>query len=257
MSAAEADLDRNEVVRICLRYIVAAGGSATTAELYAAVETNMGGAKLSSNGRACVREYVNRYAVRTGLVLPHSPDRPGWHISDEGRELVAVEESVPGPAPASSSPMSRAFEQYVLGLMHLMYPRYFWYHQGVHKRHERGLDLIAMRFPDESPPRRSPDKIGVQVKLHDPARAPSDDEWRKFLAGCYTRRVDLAIFVTTGCLTGEQRREATEAGIIVIAGVGEVTRVADRYGYSRFEVQATAQASSGQRTTRVRRSALN
>jgi hypothetical protein len=255
-SAAEAELDRNEVVRICLRYIVAAGGSATTAELYAAVETNMGGARLSSNGRACVREYVNRYAVRAGLVLPHSLDRPGWHITAEGRELVAAEQCIVGPASAPS-PMSRAFEQYVLGLMHLMHPRYFWHHQGVHTRHERGLDLIAMRFPDEAPPRRSPDKIGVQVKLHDPTRAPSDEEWRKFLAGCFTRRIDLAIFVTTGYLTGEQRREASEAGVIVIAGVAEIARVADRYGYSRFEVEATTALSSNQPTARTRRSAPN
>ena len=257
MSAAEAELDRNEVVRICLRYMVAAGGSATTAELYAAVEANMSGATLSANGRACVREYVNRYAVRTGLVLPHSADRPGWHITAEGRELVAAEERVVGPAPAPSSPMSRAFEQYVLGLMHRIYPRYFWYHQGVHTRHERGLDLIATRFPDDAPPKRSPDKIGVQVKLHDPSRAPSDEEWRKFMAGCFARRVDLAIFVTTGCLAGEQRREASEAGVIVIAGAAEIARVADRYGYPQFELEATMPRSSSGTTTRTRRSAPN
>lgn len=49
MSGAEMELDRNEVVRSCLRHLVAAGGSATTEELYAAVETNMGGARLSPN----------------------------------------------------------------------------------------------------------------------------------------------------------------------------------------------------------------
>jgi hypothetical protein len=257
MSAAEAELDRNEVVGICLRYMVAAGGSATTAELYAAVEANMGSAKLSPNGRACVREYVNRYAVRTGLVLPHSPDRPGWHITAEGRELVAAEECFLGQQPSPSSPISRAFEQYVLGLMHIMHPRYFWYHQGVHTRHERGLDLIGTRFPDEAQRERAPDKIGVQVKLHDPTRAASDEEWRKFLAGCFTRRIDLAIFVTTGCLTGEQRREACEAGVIVIAGVAEIARVADHHGCSRFEVEATTPRSSNQPTTRTRRPAPN
>lgn len=257
MSAAEAELDRNEVVRICLRQMIAAGGSATTAELYAAVEENMGGATLSANGRACVREYVNRYAVRAGLVLPHSPDRPGWHITAEGRELVAAEECVAGPAPAPSSPVSRAFEQYVLGLAQRMYPRYAWYHQGVHTRHERGLDLIGTRLPDEAPPQRSPAKIGVQVKLHDPARAPSDEEWQKFLAGCFTRRVDLAIFVTTGCLRGDQRREASEAGVIVIAGAAEIERIADLYSYARFEAEATTPRSSNQATTRTRRSAPN
>lgn len=258
MSAADAELDRDEVVRLCLRCMVAAGGSATTVELYAAVEAHMGGARLSPNGRACVREYVNRYAVRTGLVLPHSADRPGWHITAEGRELVAAEQGVQDPAPAPSSPTpssptSRAFEHYVLGLMRLMYPRYFWYHQGVHTRHERGLDLIGTRFPDEAPRVPARDKIGVQVKLHDATRAPSSEEWCKFLAGCFARQIDLGIFVTTGCLSGEQRREASEAGIIVIAGVDEIARVADQYGYARFEVEATMPGASSQPATRTRR----
>src|SRR5205814_3965802 len=38
---------------------------------------------------------------------------------------------------------------------------------------------------------------------------------------CFTRRIDLAIFVTTGGLTGEQRDQASEAAVIVIAGVAE------------------------------------
>ena len=60
-----------------------------------------------------------------------------------------------------------------------------------------------------------------------------------FLAGCFTRRIDRAIFVTTGCLTDEQCREASQADIIVIAGAAEIARVADEYGYSWFEVEAT------------------
>ena len=254
MSGAEMELDRNEVVRSCLRHLVAAGGSATTEELYAAVETNMGGARLSPSDRACVREYVDRYAVRTGLVVPPSPDRPGWHITAEGRELLAADERAPGP---ESSPMSRALEQCVLELMRLIHPRYVWSHHGVDTRRKRGLGLIGTRFPDEDPHGRSPDTIGVQVRLHDPTGAPSDDEWESFLAGCFVRQIDLAIFVTTGCLTGDQRREAKARDIIVIAGAAEIVRIADQYGYPRFEVEAVMPRSSSEPPTHARRSAPN
>jgi hypothetical protein len=50
---------------------------------------------------------------------------------------------------------------------------------------------------------------------------------------------------------------AALAGVIVIAGVAEIARVAARYGYSRFEVEATTPRSSNQPTTRTRRSAPN
>lgn len=232
MSAAETELDRNEVVRICLRYMVATGGSATTAELYAAVEASMGGATLSPNGRVCVREYVNRYAVCTGLVLPYSQAHAGWRITAVGCELVAAEEHVVDPEPVRSSPMSGALEQYVLGLMRLMYPSYVWCQQGVDTRYERGLDLIGTWLPAEAPPMPLPHKIGVQVKLHDADSSLPETEWESFLAGCFIRRIDVAIFVTTGCLTGEQGHEASARGVIVISGVAEIARIADLYDYS-------------------------
>lgn len=249
--AAEAELDPNEVVETCLRHMVAAGGSATAAELCAAVEAKAGGARLSSNGRACVLEHVNRYAVRTGLVLPHAPDRPGWHITAEGREFIGPV----GATTTSPSPTTRAFEHYVLGLMHLVHPRYFWCHQGARTRHEQGLDLIGTRFPDPAP--RAPEQIGVQVRLHDPLHAPYDEEWDRFFAGCFTRKIDLAIFVTTGCLTGAQRREASEAGVVVIAGHAEIAHLADKYSYARFEAEAATSRSASQPADRPRRSLPN
>jgi hypothetical protein len=55
-----------------------------------------------------------------------------------------------------------------------------------------------------------------------------------------------ALFVTTGKLTGEQRREAQEARVIVVEGRDEVTRLAAQQGISRFELfEAEEQPKAG------------
>jgi hypothetical protein len=76
----------------------------------------------------------------------------------------------------------------------------------------------------------------VQVKFHAANNAPTEKEWLKFLAGCFARRLETAIFVTTGRLTGEQRREAQEARVVVVEGVAEVNRQAARLGVAPFEL---------------------
>jgi hypothetical protein len=76
----------------------------------------------------------------------------------------------------------------------------------------------------------------VQVKFHAPNNAPTETEWLKFLAGCFARRVESAVFITTGRLTGEQRREAQEARVVVIEGRHEVSRHAERYAVPQFDL---------------------
>jgi hypothetical protein len=72
--------------------------------------------------------------------------------------------------------------------------------------------------------------------LHQPNNAPTQDEWLKFLAGCFARRVESAIFVTTGRLTGAQRREAQEAKVIVLEGAAEISRLARPHSVEPFEL---------------------
>lgn len=108
-----------------------------------------------------------------------------------------------------------------------------WYHQGRDKRRERGVDFVGNRLGDA---RGEPASIGVQVKFHKASNAPTEREWLKFLAGCFARRLDAAVFVTTGRLTGEQRREAQEARVIVIEGRDEVSRLAAQHSVERFEL---------------------
>jgi len=87
-TASEAGLSLKEQILIILSTIADSGGIAQIEKIYSAVEEHMDGAKLSKQGKASLRERVNRYSVRRGYVFPHDPKNPGWRITDEGRRLV-------------------------------------------------------------------------------------------------------------------------------------------------------------------------
>lgn len=244
MTGAEAGLAANDQIRIALQTMVDRGGAATVADIYAAVQAAIRPHTLSEQGRASLRTYVNRDAVGAGFVLPYDRANPGWHITAEGREYLAsattdhdaqeqvtdaLGEEVNVP---SNSVRAEAFERYVLRFMKATYGEYAWYHQGRHKREERGIDLLGTRLRHDA---GQPHVIGVQAKLHSPDNAPTEKEWLKFLAGCFARRVDLGCFVTTGRLTSGQRREAAEARVTVIEGADELDRLAGRLGLPRFD----------------------
>ena len=55
------------------------------------------------------------------------------------------------------------------------------------------------------------------------------------MAGCLVRQIDKAVFITTGRLTSEQRREAGEGKIMIIEGVDELNRIAKEYNYEAYE----------------------
>ena len=72
---------------------------------------------------------------------------------------------------------------------------------------------------------------------------PTELEWLKFLAGCFSRRIDKSVFVTTGRLTSEQRREAGEANVLVVEGQEEVARIASLHGIVQFDLFEGAEES--------------
>lgn len=94
-------------------------------------------------------------------------------------------------------------------------------------------DFIGNRIGDAAD---EPKSIGVQVKFYAAKSAPTQLEWLKFLSGCFARRVETAVFITTGKLTGEQRREAQEARITIIAGQEEVSRLANLHNIGKFDL---------------------
>lgn len=241
----EAGLTGDQQILVALEYINQNGGVAQMKELYIALENkiNPNGFTLSDQGRASFRFYVNKVAVQAGYIYPHDKNNPGWRITPEGRQFL--QSSYPSQEVAlnvdtgieeyieSSAAKGAAFELWILDLLRAWYPYYSWYHQGAHKHSERGLDFVGARIGDSVGEPRS---IGVQVKFHHIKNAPTQMEWLKFLSGCFARRVEAAIFITTGRLTSDQRREAQEARVIVIEGRGELTRLAGVYNIKEFKL---------------------
>ncbi len=217
---------------------------AETRDLYDAIESVLGprGMRLSDQGKASLRNFINTVAVQAGFVHPHDPNSPGWRITVEGRAFaqgqpdsepaINVDTGSEQSVPANSA-RGDAFERYTLTLLRRIYPQYAWYHQGRDKGRERGLDFVGNRLGDS---RGEHSSIGVQVKFHARNNAPTEKEWLKLLAGCFARRLPTAVFITTGRLTGEQRREAQEANVVVIEGRDEITRLARLHEIEPFEL---------------------
>ena len=241
----DTGLSGEQQIQIALREIVARGGKAKMADLYGPLNAVLkeDGKTLSYQGKSSYRFFINRVAVEAGYVYPHDRNSPGWRITPKGREYLesnfdlkestinvdtGIEEEV-----LSNSARGAAFELYVQNLLKAAYPFYAWYHQGIHKKNERGLDFIGNRIGDAV---NEPKTIGVQVKFHSAKNAPTQIEWLKFLSGCFARQVESAIFITTGNLTSEQRREAQEARTTIIEGRAEISRLATLYDIGPFKL---------------------
>ena len=139
----EAGFTGDEQIRIALQAMVDNGGGATMSQLYEAIKTRMSPASLSEQGRASLRFFINRGAVRAGYVHPHDKARRGWRVTTEGRDylrqapppseqVVNVDTEVVETAPSNAA-RGTAFELYVLSLLKAMYPHYAWFHQGRRK----------------------------------------------------------------------------------------------------------------------------
>lgn len=243
LTGAAAGLSGDDQVRIALQSIVAHGGVATMEQIRQAVrqevERRHPAATLSEQGYASLRRMVNTNAVQAGYIYKHDPKNPGWRVTPVGHEFLQI--SAPEPEPVFNTDTQAnetatpnivrwtAFELHILDLMIAMYPNHAWYHQGRHTQNERGLDIIGDRVGDGDLHR-----IGAQVKLHKPNNQPTENEWHKFLAGCFVRRVHKAVFVTSGSLNSNQRREAGEGNIVVIQGRSEINRFAQQYSLQPF-----------------------
>lgn len=125
VTGAAAGLSGSEQIRIALAEIVAQGGTATMRQIAEAVERRLGDKKLSAQGLASLRFFVNRVAVQKGYIQPYDPGNPGWRITPAGRELLAEQ-------PASGAPgsgqlpqaLGAALRPYVDLVTHLVAPAY-------------------------------------------------------------------------------------------------------------------------------------
>lgn len=238
----DVGLNGEAQIKIALKAIDDYGGRAEMKILYEALENEMGGKKLSKQGKASFRFFVNKVAVKAGFIYSYDKENPGWMITPSGKDYIKneVENEVTintdtnqEELSISNSAIGQAFELYTLELLKALYPNFVWHHQGLYKSSERGLDFIGDKLGERNSDIRS---IGVQVKFHKEKNSPTQLEWLKFLSGCFARRVDHALFITTGRLSSEQYREARESNVIVIQGRKEITRLAKMNGIEEFEL---------------------
>jgi len=198
---------------------------------------------LSDQGERTLSNLINTGAVSDGFILPYDKENPGWRLTSKGKEIVAQQQEIQeekvintetgnNETEMPNSVKGALLEKYALGLLKEMHPYYSWFHQGMQKNNERGLDLIANRVGEGHSKHET---IGVQIKNHKETSAPTKEEWTKFLAGCFVRHIEEAMFITTGKLTSEQRREAGEAKITVIEGIDELNRIAKLYKYETYD----------------------
>lgn len=244
-TATEAGLSQDEVIRLVLLSILANDGTAAIQNIYNAVNATLAesNAILSEQGKHSLRRLVNTTAVKAGYIHPYDPENPGWRITQDGREFLNLyqedetetvfdTETQQDVTVISNVTLATAFEHYCIELLKNIYPYYTWYHQGRHKKNERGLDVIGERLGETN---NEPKTLGIQVKLHQDNSTPTKEEWLKFLAGCFTRKIEKAIFITTGKLNGEQRREAGEGQVTIIEGKDEINRLSILHHVEQFE----------------------
>jgi hypothetical protein len=241
---AEAGLTKEDVYTLIFTEMVKNSNGLETKDIYNIINNKLKEKSqiLSEQGKATLRNLINKYAVLEGYVHSHDKGNPNWHLTKVGKNLIESQarqkefvfntETNKDETEVPNAVKGAILETYVLGLLKQMHPYYSWFHQGVQKNNERGLDLIANKIGESCSEHK---RIGVQIKNHKETSAPTRDEWLKFLAGCFVRHIDAVIFITTGKLNSEQRREAGEANITVIEGIGELNRIAKLYNYKSYD----------------------
>lgn len=242
MTGNDFGLSGDDQIRIVVKYLATKDVPVQMKEIYSVVEAQMNGNHLSTQGKSTLRFFVNRVAVKAGLIYPHDKSIAGWRLTPEGKAFATnadvTEETIDNDTQEqetilSNSARGLAFEHYTLKLLKLIYPHFIWHHQGLHKLDERGLDFIGDRLGEYTSEIKS---IGVQVKFHKENSTPTQMEWLKFLSGCFARRVSHAIFITTGRLSSSQYREAREANVLVIQGKSSISEFSKKYKLEKFEL---------------------
>lgn len=112
-TGSEFGLSGADQIRIALKAMSDQGGVATMDEITTAVSQVLAELdplfRLSAQGKASLRFFVNKVAVKAQYIYKHHPRRNGWTITPKGLDLIAV--SPTGPLSSKMlTPMGRDFQ---------------------------------------------------------------------------------------------------------------------------------------------------
>jgi len=99
VTGSEAGLSGTEQIRIALQTIIHHGGVAKISQIIQDVEAALlirdSSYRLSEQGKASLRFFVNKVAAEAGYIYEHDPRSPGWRITPKGQDSAASSPSTP------------------------------------------------------------------------------------------------------------------------------------------------------------------
>ncbi|HDY7553983.1 HNH endonuclease [Vibrio vulnificus] len=85
----DAGLSGQKQIELALAAIKANGGVASMTQIYEVVEEhiNPNGFTLSFQGKSSLRNFVNKAAVKAGLIQAYDKSNPGWRATSSGQSI--------------------------------------------------------------------------------------------------------------------------------------------------------------------------
>ena len=99
VKGTDLNLSGAEQIRIALRAIHRKGGVAFMSDIYEEMERQIYPHKLSKQGKASLRFFVNKVAVIDGLIHKHDPDNKGWRMTKKSQKMFQKIEQLPKYGP--------------------------------------------------------------------------------------------------------------------------------------------------------------
>lgn len=88
IKGTDVGLSGIDQIKIAIKAIDKYHGKAQMSSIYKVFEEHIYPNKLSKQGKASLRFFVNKVAVEGGYIYPHDPKNKGWRATQKGYEMI-------------------------------------------------------------------------------------------------------------------------------------------------------------------------
>jgi len=132
----DAGLTKENVYTLIFNELVKHQDGLDTKDIYEIINNTLAKNSqiLSEQGRASLRNLINKYAVLEGFIFPYDNENPKWRLTSEGKKLIEQQgkqkelvfniETNKNETEMSNTLKGTILEKYVLGLLKEMHPYY-------------------------------------------------------------------------------------------------------------------------------------